>query len=128
MAWVVENIEAILTVCGLLTMSMIQFAIVPSRALRSTFGETVEGSVADVVVRGWGLLIALTGGMLVWAAFHPETRTLAIGAALISKTFYMGQLASRPGRFLKGFSGVTVILDLVMAVLLGIWMWAEHAT
>jgi hypothetical protein len=126
MSWVVDNIQAILVVCGLLTMSMLQFAIMPGRAARSTFGEVVDGAMGDVAIRGWGLLIALTGAMLVWAAFHPETRTLAIGVALISKVFYMGQLVSKGGRFLKGVAGVTVLLDLIMAALLGAWMWAEH--
>ena len=126
MAWVVDHIQAILVVCGLLTASMLQFTLMPGRAGRSTFGETVSGALGDVAIRGWGLLIALTGGMLLWAAFHPETRTLAIGVALISKVFYMGQLLARRGRFLKGMAGATVLLDLVMAALLATWMWAEH--
>lgn len=128
MTWVVDNIQAILVVCGLLTASMLQFALMPGRAARSTFGETVEGALGDIAIRGWGLLIALTGGMLLWAAFHPETRTLAIGAALISKVFYMGQLIAKRGRFLKGMAGMTVLIDLVMAALLAAWMWAEHGT
>lgn len=126
MTWVVDNIQAILVVCGLVTASMVQFALMPSRAARSFFGETVDGPMADVAVRGWGLLIALTGGMMLWAAFHPETRTLAIGVTLISKVFYMGQLITRGGRFLKGMAGVSVVLDLIMAALLATWMWAEH--
>ena len=126
MTWVVDNIQAILVVCGLVTASMLQFALMPSRAARSFFGETVDGPMADVAVRGWGLLIALTGGMMLWAAFHPETRTLAIGVTLISKVFYMGQLITRGGRFLKGMAGVSVVLDLIMAALLATWMWAEH--
>ena len=64
MTWVVDNIQAILVVCGLLTVSMLQFTLMPRRAARTFFGETVEGPMADVAVRGWGLLIALTGGML----------------------------------------------------------------
>jgi|APLak6261689370_1056187.scaffolds.fasta_scaffold08038_1 hypothetical protein len=126
MTWVVDNIQAILVVCGLVTTSMLQFTLMPSRAARSFFGETVDGAMADVAVRGWGLLIALTGGMMLWAAFHPETRTLAIGVTLISKVFYMGQLITRGGRFLKGMAGVSILLDVIMAALLATWMWAEH--
>ena len=126
MTWVVENIQAILVACGLVTASMLQFTLMPRRAARSFFGETVDGPIADVAVRGWGLLIALTGGMMLWAAFHPETRTLAIGVALISKVFYMGQLITKGGRFLKGMAGVSVLLDVIMAALLATWMWAEH--
>ena len=126
MTWVVENIQAILVVCGLVTATMLQFTLMPRRAARSFFGETVDGPMAEVAVRGWGLLIALTGGMMLWAAFHPETRTLAISVTLISKVFYMGQLMTKGGRFLKGMAGVSVLLDLVMAALLATWMWAEH--
>lgn len=126
MNWVVENIQSILLVSGLLTATMLQFMLMPGRAARSVFGQTIDGPMADVAVRGWGLLIALTGGMLVWAAFHPETRTMAIGVALISKVFYMGQLIAKRGRFLQGMAGMTVLLDLVMAALLATWMWAEH--
>ena len=126
MTWIVDNIQTILVVSGLATTSMLLFAIAPAAAQRLMFGEAVQDPIADVVVRHWGLLIALTGGMLVWAAFHPETRTLAIGVALISKVFYMGQLIARRGRFLKGMAGMTVILDLIMAALLATWMWAEH--
>lgn len=126
MTWVVENIQAILVVCGLVTATMLQFTLMPRRAARSFFGETVDGPMAEVAVRGWGLLIALTGGMMLWAAFHPETLTLAIGVTLISKVFYMGQLMTKGGRFLKGMAGVSVLLDLVMAALLATWMWAEH--
>jgi hypothetical protein len=128
MSWVVDNIQTILVVCGLLTATMLQFAIIPAKAARSTYGEAVEGALGDVVIRGWGLLIALTGGMLLWAAFHPETRTLAIGVTLISKVFYMSQLIAKRGRFLEGMAGMTVLLDLIMAALLATWMWAEHGT
>lgn len=126
MAWVTGNIQIILVVCGILTASMLLFAAAPGFATRTVFGATPEGAVAEVFVRGWGLLVALTGGMLLWAAFHPEARTLAVGVALISKIFYMGQLVAGGGRLLKGLAGLTVVIDLVMAVLLATWMWAEH--
>lgn len=118
MAWLAGNFHIVLMVSGLLTLTMLQFVFMPGRAMGSTFGETLEGPLADVIVRGWGLLIGLTGGMLIWAAFHPETRDLAVAVAVISKVFYMGSLLAKGGRFLKGFSGVTVLIDAVMAALL----------
>lgn len=127
MNWIVEHYQNILVVSGLLTLTMLQFVFAPTRSQRSTYGEALEGPLADVVVRGWGLLIGLTGAMLVWAAFHPETRQLAVGVAVISKVFYMGSLAAKGGRFLKGFSGVTVLVDAVMIVLLVAGQMAGHA-
>ena len=118
MSWIVEHYQIVLLISGLLTLTMLQFVISPGRAMRSTYGETLEGPLADVIVRGWGLLIGLTGGMLIWAAYHPETRDLAVGAAVISKVFYMGSLLAKGGRFIKGFSGVTVLIDVAMVLLL----------
>jgi hypothetical protein len=58
MWWIVENIHRIMIVSGVLTMTMASAAIAPEAALRSTFGESVSGLVADIVVRNWGALIA----------------------------------------------------------------------
>ncbi len=127
MDWIVEHYQVVLVVSGLLTLTMLQFVLAPTRSQRSTYGEALEGPLADVVVRGWGLLISLTGGMLVWAAFHPETRPLAVGVAVISKVFYMGSLVAKGGRFLKGFAGVTVLFDAVMVALLVTGLMAGHA-
>ena len=127
MSWIVEHYKTVLVVSGLLTLTMLQFVFAPTRSQRSTYGEALEGPLADVVVRGWGLLISLTGGMLVWAAFHPETRQLAVGVAVISKVFYMGSLAAKGGRLLKGFSGVTVLVDAVLVAMLVTGLLAGHA-
>ena len=118
MAWLASNFHIVLMVSGLLTLTMLQFVVAPGRSMRSTYGEALEGPLADVIVRGWGLLIGLTGGMLIWAAYHPETRDLAVGAAVISKVFYMGSLLAKGGRFIKGFAGVTVLIDVAMVLLL----------
>jgi hypothetical protein len=124
MTWLIDNIHIVLIVGGLLTVTMLQFAIAPARASKSTYGETLEGPLVDLMVRGWGFLIALVGAMMLWAAFHPETRTLAAGAAISSKIFYIGALVAHRKRFLKGFAAVTVVVDLVMVALLGAWLAA----
>jgi hypothetical protein len=50
---------------GALTCTMVYAAIAPQAALRSTFGTTLEGPLAEVLVRNWGALIALVGAMLI---------------------------------------------------------------
>jgi len=77
MSWVVANIHRIMVVSGLLTLTMIYAAIAPDAALRSTFGESVTGPVADIVVRNWGALIALVGGTLMFAAYLLAVRRAA---------------------------------------------------
>ena len=55
-------------VSGTLTCSMVYAALSPQAALLSTFGETLEGPVALIVVRNWGVLIALIGLMFIYSA------------------------------------------------------------
>jgi hypothetical protein len=124
MTWLIDNIHIVLIVGGLLTVSMLQFAIAPRRASISTYGQALEGPLVDLMVRGWGFLIALVGAMMLWAAFHPETQTLAVVAAIASKLFYIGALLAHRKRFLKGFAAITVVVDLVMVALLGAWLAA----
>ena len=124
MTWLIDNIHIVLIVSGLLTITMLQFVIAPRRSSISTYGQALEGPLVDLMVRGWGFLIALIGAMLLWAAFHPETRTLAVGAAIASKLFYIGALLVQRKRLLKGFAAVTVVVDLVMVALLGAWLAA----
>ena len=122
MIWLIDNIHIVLIVSGLLTATMLQFAITPAQSLKSTYGETLEGPLVDLVVRGWGFLIALVGAMLLWAAFHPETRTLAVGVAIASKLFYIGALVAHRDRFLKGFAAVTAGVDVIMVGLMAAWL------
>ena len=82
---VVVNIHRIMILSGLLTMTMIYAAPAPEAALRSTFGESVSGPVADIVVRNWGALIALVGAMLIYGARKPAVRPLALTVAGASK-------------------------------------------
>jgi hypothetical protein len=45
------NIKWIVVVSGLLTVSMIYAAFAPQAALASTFGETLDGPPASIIVR-----------------------------------------------------------------------------
>jgi hypothetical protein len=53
MSWLVANIHRIMILSGVLTMTTFYATIAPEPALRSTFGESISGPVADIVVRNW---------------------------------------------------------------------------
>jgi len=89
MTWLVGQFRWILIASGLLTTSMIYVAIAPRAALLSMFGETLEGPVADVIVRTCGALIALVGLMLIYSAFKPPARPLVL-------VLYAAYLLARP--------------------------------
>src|SRR4030095_8917578 len=87
--WIVHKMRWVMLVSGVLTGWMIQAAIAPDAALESNFGETVSGPLAYLVVRNWGALIALVGGMLIYGAFKPLYRPLVLIGAGVSKVIFI---------------------------------------
>ena len=82
----------------------------------ATFGETLPGPLAELVVRSWGVLITLVGAMLVYGAFYPAQRQLVLVVAGISKLAFAALVLSYGGRYLAT-AGMAVAFDLAMVAL-----------
>ena len=117
MNWIVAKIKWIMLVSGVLTCTMIFAAVAPHAALRSTFGVTLEGPLAEIVVRNWGALITLVGAMLIYGAFNPPTRTLVLTVAGLSKLTFIGLVLTYGTQYLGHQAGVLIAVDLIMVVL-----------
>ena len=117
MRWVVAKIRWIMLGSGALTCTMLYAAIEPQAALRSTFGETLEGSVAEIVVRNWGALITLVGAMLIYGAYVPSARPLTLTIAGASKLTFIGLVILHGRQYLGQQIGISVVVDLVMVAL-----------
>ena len=117
MTWILGNIRWIMVVSGVLTATMIYAAIAPEAALRSTFGETLEGPLAQIVVRNWGALIALVGGMLIYGAFDPPGRPFILFVAGVSKAVFIILVLWQGSRYLGQQAGIAVVIDSVMIAL-----------
>ena len=124
MSWVVANIHRIMILSGVLTMTMVYAAMAPEAALRSTFGETISGPVADIVVRNWGALIALVGAMLIYAARRPAVRPLALTVAGASKAVFIALVLSHGGRFLGYQAGIAVFVDAMWLLVFALYLLA----
>ncbi|MEQ1757872.1 MAG: hypothetical protein ABL986_06100 [Vicinamibacterales bacterium] len=72
MAWLSRSMKWIMLVSGALTCTMIYAAIAPQAALQGTFGDALQGPVAEVVVRNWSVLITLMGAMLIYGALWAQ--------------------------------------------------------
>jgi hypothetical protein len=117
-----------MVISGVLTCTMLYAAIAPRAALRSTFGEALEGPLAEIVVRNWGVLITLVGAMLIYGAFHPPVRPLALAVAALSKGAFIALVLTHGRRYLGKQAGVTVGVDLVMVVVfVGALLFARSA-
>jgi len=124
MRWIVSWMKGILLISGALTCTMFYAAVDPDAALRSTFGDTVEGPIAEIVVRNWGVLIGLMGLMLLYAAFDVAARPLVLTVAGTSKLVFIGLIlvAGRP--FLAHQAGVAVVCDLIQVALFAAYLIA----
>ena len=122
MAWLVRNIHILMIISGVLTLTMVYAMIAPADAVRSTFGETVDGAAADIVVRNWGALIGLMGAMLIYAARKPALRPMALATAGASKAVFIGLVLAHGGRFLDDQAGVAIVVDAIWVVTFAIYL------
>jgi hypothetical protein len=117
MHWIIANMKSIMLVSGTLTCTMLYAAISPQAALRSTFGETLEGPLAEIVVRNWGALIALVGAMLIYGAYDPPGRPLILTVASLSKLIFIGLVLFHGSQYLGRQAGVSIVIDLIIVAL-----------
>ncbi len=122
MRWIVGQIKWIMLISGALTCTMVYAALAPQAALASTFGETLEGQVAEIVVRNWGALIALVGAMLIYGAFDPPSRPLVATVAGTSKLIFIGLVLLHGRQFLGHQAGIAVVVDAVMVLLYALFL------
>jgi hypothetical protein len=125
--WIVHKMRWVMLVSGILTATMIQAAITPDAALESNFGETVSGPVAHLVVRNWGALIALIGGMLIYGAFNPLYRPVVLVVAGVSKVIFIALVLSEGTRYLSYQAGVAITIDSVMVLLFAWYLIASRS-
>jgi hypothetical protein len=126
MNWIVSYIKWIMLVSGVLTCTMVYAAFAPKAALQSTFGETLEGPLAEIIVRNWAVLITLIGGILIYGAFNAAVRRLALVIASASKIVFIALVLSHGGRYLAHQAGVAIAIDAVWVVLFACYLWATR--
>jgi hypothetical protein len=132
MNWIITNIKWIMLVSGILTCTMIYAALFPQAALQSTFGTTfsptLEGPLAEIIVRNWGALITLVGGMLIYGAFTPASRPLVLTVAGISKVIFITLVLGFGRSYLGHQAGLDIALDTVMVGMYAVYLWGIRST
>ena len=126
MTVIVEKIKWIMLVSGVLTCTMIYAAIAPQAALRGTFGETLQGPLADIVVRNWGVLITLVGAMLIYGAYRPAVRPLVLTVAGLSKLVFIVLVLAQGSRYLGQQASIAIAIDAVWVVLFALYLVATR--
>ncbi|MFT6586666.1 MAG: low affinity Fe/Cu permease [Cognaticolwellia sp.] len=104
-----------MVIAGLLTCSMIYAVFAPQEALISMFGEALTEPLAQVVVRSWGFLIFLMGALLIYGAFKPVYRKLALVLTSISKIAFISLTVVFGTQYIDK-SLLTIALDSVLVI------------
>jgi hypothetical protein len=123
MKWIVAYIKWIMLISGILTATMLYAAIAPDSAMQSSFGQRLEGPLAELVVRNWGVLVGLVGLMLIYGAFVPPARRLVLSVATLSKAIFVTLLVTVGRDYLDQPIRAAVVIDglevLLFAAYLG---------
>jgi hypothetical protein len=88
----------ILVVTGAMTVGACAAAAAPAAVLKVLFGATGLDRLTVLIARHWGLLVALVGGLLVYAAYHPEVRLPVMIAAIVEKLAIGALIFTSPWR------------------------------
>lgn len=113
---IIKNIKWIMLIAGLLTCSMIFAVFAPQAALISMFGESLTEPLAQVIVRSWGFLIFLVGALLIYGAFKPVYRNLALVIASISKIAFISLIVVFGTQYIDK-ALLTIVLDSVLTII-----------
>lgn len=127
MRLLIRSIKWVMLVSGLLTCTMFYAVVAPEASVLSNFGQRIEGPVAQIIVRNWGALIGLMGVLLIYGAFRPESRTVALLVAGASKLVFIALVLSLGQPFLQFQVGVSVVVDTVMVMLFAAYLVAQRA-
>jgi hypothetical protein len=117
-----RSIKWVMLVSGLLTCTMFYAAIAPHASLRSNFGQSIDGPVAQIVVRNWSALIGLVGLLLIYGAFREPARRIALVVAGASKLAFIALVLSLGPQFLQYQVGVAVVVDSLAVVLFAAYL------
>jgi len=124
MKWIVSSMKWIMLISGGVTCTMFYAAVAPQPALQSTFGESIDGPVADIVVRNWGVLIGLMGALLIYGAFNPGVRFLVLTVAGLSKVAFITLILISGRQFLGSQAGTAVMSDVLQVAAFALYMVA----
>jgi len=116
MRWLVSNMKWVLLISGALTCSMLLAVFSPTLALQQTFGDELTGPLAEIIVRSWGVMIVLIGGMLIHAALNPSARPVALTVAAIGKSAFIALVLIFGSQYLDK-ALLVLVFDSAMVVL-----------
>lgn len=115
--WIDHNIGWVLEISGLLTCSMLLYALAPRALHQFIFGEDVTVSSGVLALRSWGIMIFGSGALLVYAAYHPEFRDAIMLYSIAGKSSFILPVLFDTGHFIRKPAFPMALADVVMVLL-----------
>ena len=122
----VNGFRWVMVVSGVLTCTMFYAALAPVASQQSNFGEALDGPLAQILVRNWGVLVGLVGLMLIYGAFSDVNRRMVLLVATASKVAFIALVLTFGQQFLPFQVGTAVIVDSVIVVLFALYLVATR--
>src|SRR5438309_1724112 len=98
-----EHVATILWITGGLTATPFLQFVAPRLVLQRLYRIELSDEAGILFARHWGLLAAAFGGLLMYAAMHPEVRIPIVVAAMAEKAGLVACIAAAWGKpFAKG--------------------------
>lgn len=118
----VDKIASVLLfIVGIVNILPIAVFFVPSQSVK-LYGVSLEGESLTILMRHRGVLLAIVGLTLIFAAFKAEFRVFAVAVALLSKfafiflTYTAPGYSAEVGRVALIDVGAIVVLLAILAV------------
>src|SRR6187399_1694294 len=70
-----------------------------------------------MILCNWGALIAMGGGMLIYAAFRPAVRPIVLVFTGLGKALFVALVLLQGGQYLRYQAGIAVVTDSLMVIL-----------
>ena len=120
MQMIVSKTKLIMLIAGLITCTTSYAMFFPQAALTSMFGAALSDSaLAQIIVRSWGALVTLVGGLLLYGAFKPQDRPLILTIAALSKLIFVALLLLFGGPYFPQIA-TPIFVDSLAIILLAI--------
>ena len=118
----VEHFAAVLWVTGAITATPVVQFLAPRQVLATMYRIELTDEAGLFFARHWGLLAASIGGLVMFAAAHPEVRPAVVTAALVEKAgIVVAFLLVRRRPFARGLRLVAAF-DAACVVLYAAWL------
>jgi hypothetical protein len=117
-----EHFAVVLWVTGAFTVTPVLQFIAPRQMLARLYRIEIADEAGLLFARHWGLFAASVGGLLMFAAAHPELRPAVVTAALVEKAgIVVAFLGVRHRPFARGLRLVAAF-DAACVVIYAVWL------